>query len=395
MIDLALLFLAGFTATLTLVYIWLHRNDPQAWHKDWFCFYSAGGSFLENGAGATYRVECIEGQFWLYPPYMLYPYALGSLLPPLKFFSIVVLEILAVTILSLKLGASALAESRSFKTLGLVALASAPFAATLVMGQHSALLLLGAFGGLWGLRSGRPVLAGIFFGLLGIKPNWALIFVLLLLVTRRWRTLAAMAAVGVLMIVSTLPMGLAAWHDYLTYAPRWIQYLLNADGSFFYPAHKLITLEAFARSTIGLFSPDAGRLLWLGLEILTAAACLFVWWTSEDERDQVALAILAAVAANVYVEFYDGLTLVLPAAVWWTGRERYPDTVWRVVGGLLGVLWLWFWVWALAVPGPRWPSLVGGFVFVWMAFEVYRIHQAPRARTSQEQPSADGAARSG
>src|SRR5690606_4162996 len=114
-----------------------------------------------------------------------------------------------------------------------------------VTGQHSAVLLLGIAGGLWALRENRELAAGAYFGLLGLKPNWAVFFVAWLLLTRRWRVFGAMAGVGILMILSTAPMGWDAWTAYLAAGPRAVADLLDpAVGRFDYPAHKLITIEA-------------------------------------------------------------------------------------------------------------------------------------------------------
>ncbi|MFW6090085.1 MAG: glycosyltransferase family 87 protein [Gemmatimonadota bacterium] len=372
LLHLGLFGLALSAFGLWLGYLWLSRNDPSAWQRDWFCFYSAGERFLETGPVSTYVEQCIDDYFWLYPPYLLYPYALATQLPPLVYYGVALVAIFAFTATSLKLLAGVL-PSRSFTTIGLFVVASAAFFATLTNGQHSALLLLGVAGALWALRDDREFTAGLFLGLVGIKPNWALFFIAWLLVARRWRTLGGMALVGAVMIVSTLPMGLEAWRAYLVAGPAGVGDLLDpATGDYSYPAHKLVTFEVFARSTVGALSPAAGRIAWIALQALAVVACLAAWLRSSDVRDQLAMTVLAAVAANVYVEFYDALVLAVPAAVWWTGRARYRPGTWRLVGAAAAAIWGWQWIWAVGSPGPDWPSLVGGFLAVWMAAEMAR-----------------------
>ena len=369
------LFALGLLAVgFWLAYVWLGRDDPQTWQRDWFCFYSAGGAFLGEGARGVYLEQCIENYVGLYPPYMLYPYALASLLPPLVFYGLAVVEILVLTALSLWLLRRALPEHPSFETIALVVAGSAALFATVANGQHSAILLAGMAGGLWAMRNGRPYLAGALLGLLGLKPNWTIVFVAWLIVTRRWRVLAGMAAVGIVMIAATLPMGIGVWEEYLTAGPRHIGILLaNGEGGLSYPAHKLVTFEAFARSTFGALSPAAGKVAWITLEGLAIAACLLVWLRARATEDQLAMTALVALAANLYVEFYDVLVLAVPAAVWWTTRERYPPPTWRVVGGAAGAIWAWHWIWAVGSPGPGWPSMVGGLLAVWIAADASRV----------------------
>lgn len=374
LLHLGLLGLGLFAVGLWLGYLWLRRDDPGTWHKDWYCFYSAGGTFLSEGARGVYVDQCIENYFWLYPPYMLYPYAVASLLAPLTFYGVLVVEILVLTGLSLRLLRRALPEHPSFETIGLFVVGSSILLATVVTGQHSAILLAALASGLWAMRHGRPYLAGAMLGLLGIKPNWAVVFVAWLLVTRRWRELAGMASVGSVMILTTLPMGPGVWEEYLTAVPHHIGILLaQGEGGLTYPAHKLVTFEAFARSTFGALSPALGRVVWIALEVSAIAACLLVWLRAKAIEDQLATAVLVAVAANVYVEFYDALVLGLPAAVWWTGRGRYPPATWRTVGLAAAAIWAWHWIWTVGSPGPGWPSLVGGFLAVWIVAEASRV----------------------
>lgn len=344
---------------------------PELWQRDWYCFYSAGESFLDAGAGAAYAEACIQGYFWLYPPYLLYPYALASLVPPFAYYGVAVAAIGGLTVGALGFLKRALGgASSSYTTLALFVLASAAFNATIVTGQHSAVLLFGLAGALWAFRDGRDVAAGLFLGLLGIKPNWAAIVVVWLIVARHWRSLGAMATVGGLMILSTFPMGVDAWMRYLEAAPRWIGVLLSPDAS--YPVHKLTTFEAFSRSTLGALSPSAGTAGWIVLELLALGACIRVWIRSSDVRRQIAMTVLALAAVNLYVEFYDALVLAVPAAVWWTGRTEYPKGSWNAIAVAAGAIWAWQWLSLYAFPDAGPPSLVGGLLLIWMAAELWR-----------------------
>jgi len=370
-VGLLVLGVGGFS--LWMGYVWMERRDLTVWDKDWYCFYSAGRTFLTEGARAAYVQHCNENYFWMYPPYMLYPYALASWLPPLAAYLAVIAEIWLATLLGLRLVARSFRPDVSTETILLFVVGSGGLLATLVVGQHSALLLLGIAGGMWAIHRDRDIVAGLSLGLLGIKPNWAIVFIAWLVVTRRWRVLGAMAAAGSVMILSTMPMGLEAWQTYVTVVPEHVRTLLNAsDAGLTYPAHKLITAEAFTRSTLGGLSASAGWASWVALELVIAAACIVIWVRSPSGHDQIAAAVLAALAGNVYAEFYDTLVLAVPAAVWWARRGNRAGRVWLVTGGAAAAVWTWQWLWVLGSPGTGWPSVIGGLLVVWIVAEAVR-----------------------
>lgn len=364
-------------------------GTPEVWRRDWYCLYAAGRAFRLGGAEGLYVSQCAEGYFWLYPPYVLYPYAVLSHLTPAAMYALVVVEILAATGLALHFLRRGLipASPDRFRTLALLVVGSAAFNGTVVTGQHSALLTAALAGALWASSRDMPVATGLFLGVLGLKPNWVIVVVAWLLVTRRWRELGAMAAVGGVMMVSTLPMGLDVWREYFSETPRVIRGFLDTGSG--QPLRKLITFEAFARSTVGRVSPAAAQVGWIGLEVLAAAGALVAWVRSRSSADQLAMLVLVLVAANVYVVFYDALALAIPAAVWWMGRDRYPPPLWRLVGGAAGGLWVWQWI-HLYVPGAAdLPSLSGLFLAIWIGAEALRVMTAvPDAAPAGPAPDA-------
>jgi len=63
---------------------------------------------------------------------------------------------------------------------------------------------------------GRELAGGAVWGLLAYKPVWAAAFILVPLLTRRWRMLAGMVGAGVLFGLATLPVvGMKSWLDWL------------------------------------------------------------------------------------------------------------------------------------------------------------------------------------
>jgi hypothetical protein len=102
-----------------------------------------------------------------------------------------------------------------------------PVAATLVMlypgftgdyslGQNGPVSLAIIVWG-WALISRKyDTAGGLVWGLLAFKPVWAAAFILVPLLTGRWRTCLSMIAVGAAMVAATLPfVGVETWIDWL------------------------------------------------------------------------------------------------------------------------------------------------------------------------------------
>lgn len=370
--------LGAVAIVLWFVFLISGHDNASIWHKDWLCFYTAGERFLVSGPVSAYTGQCIEGYFWLYPPYLLYLYAMASLLEPLQVYALAAIEIIGLTAWSLRLlRSSSRVDGLPFHTVTVFVLGSAALFTTIVTGQHSALLLFAMAGSMWSVSRDRRFLAGLFLGILGIKPNWAIFVVVWLLVTKRWRELGGMVSVGSVMILSTIPLGLETWEAYLTTGSSGLSQLLNRDAGEAYAAYKLVTFEAFTRSTVGALSSPIGKFTWLALEALAALACLIAWLRSTRFDEQLAITILVIVSANPYVEFYDVLVLAVPATVWWKGIDGYGKRTWRVIAFAVLCIWSWQWIWML-VPTVRWPSMTGGFLLVWIAAETSRHITASR-----------------
>ena len=85
-----------------------------------------------------------------------------------------------------------------------------PIALTMFGGQDTVLTLFLLAGVYAGLRTRRPVAAGIFLGLLTYKPQFAILPGLLMLVQREWRAVKAAAVVGLLhYIAGAVAVGVA------------------------------------------------------------------------------------------------------------------------------------------------------------------------------------------
>jgi hypothetical protein len=104
----------------------------------------------------------------------------------------------------------------------LLLLLSPAAAVTVIAGQNAFLTAALALGGLR-LLPHAPVLAGILFGLLTIKPQFGLLVAVALCAGRYWRAMfAATATAGLLALASLLVFGWQAWAD-------WFAFFLSPD----------------------------------------------------------------------------------------------------------------------------------------------------------------------
>src|SRR5262249_22539846 len=81
---------------------------------------------------------------------------------------------------------------------------------------HNGFLTTALLAGGLALLDRRPLIAGVLFGLLAYKPQFAVMIPLVLLATGRWRTLAAgVATVAALTAVVSALFGTEVWHAFL------------------------------------------------------------------------------------------------------------------------------------------------------------------------------------
>lgn len=85
----------------------------------------------------------------------------------------------------------------------------------LAYGNQQALVLLGFAAMAWGLLRGRPAVTGAGLALATLVKAWPALFLLPLLVGRRWREAAWFVAASALVVLASIPVvGIGAWVDF-------------------------------------------------------------------------------------------------------------------------------------------------------------------------------------
>ena len=155
----------------------------------------------------------------------------------------------------------------------------------------------------------RPVLAGACLALMTVKPQIALIFAILLMLTGRWRAvLWSVPATLLLVAASVLVFGVRPWVNFITWTVPFHSQLVSGS--------RVGALGMVISVYSGLLLADLpGRLAQIvqcAFSIVVMAKAVQLLNRRGPEPRTIALAVLAALAALPYVNSYD-LAIAAPA----------------------------------------------------------------------------------
>jgi alpha-1,2-mannosyltransferase len=236
--------------------------------------------------------------YWSYPPHLLlftWPFGLMTYLAAYALWCAagVALYVLA-------------AADGDFRRDHLLFLAMAPGVAVCVFfGQNgfftAALLIAGL-----NYLDRRPLVAGVLFGILTVKPQLGLLLPLMLVVTGHWRTIAAaVVTTAVLIALTSALYGVPIWSAYLDKVGPQQNWLLTEGGGLL----QAMVCSPFAAVRLTGLSLAAA---WAAQAFITASAIGAVAWTYWRRRDPVlstALLITATFLATPWSLTYDLVVL--------------------------------------------------------------------------------------
>jgi arabinofuranan 3-O-arabinosyltransferase len=238
---------------------------------------------------------------WHYPPTFLFVAAALATLP----FVVAVMVSLAAT-----LAAYVAALGGILGRTGIFVALGFPAALWNVTAGQNGFLTAALIGGTLGLMQRWPALAGVCLGLLTYKPQFGLLFPLVLIADRRWLTIVVAVAVAIgLAALSLLAFGSASWQAFVHWMPITSRIVLgegHADWS------RLQSLFGFVRSHGG-----SERLAWTVQAIgsLTVAIGVTWLWRSRTPFDLKAAALAAAtLVVTPYLYMYDLVVLAVAVA---------------------------------------------------------------------------------
>jgi alpha-1,2-mannosyltransferase len=260
-------------------------GDPGAYFRP-----DAYNALLAERFGPSY-----PRHIWSYPPPFLlftWPFGLMPYIPAYVLYTLIGL----ITYLAVA------CEGRRPSAQELLLLILAPAVIVNIWcGQTGFFVAALLIGGLISLDR-RPILAGVLFGLLSIKPQLGLLLPLMLALTGRWRVIGAAAAtIAVLVAVATVAFGPNVWTAYVNDAMP-TQGAVVAKNFEHFMAHMP---TAFMNARVAGFSMPVAIAAQIVLSAAAVAAVVWTFWRARERDLSNMLLVTATFVATPYAFNYD------------------------------------------------------------------------------------------
>jgi arabinofuranan 3-O-arabinosyltransferase len=178
-----------------------------------------------------------------------------------------------------------------------------------LVGQNG-FLTAALIGGTLYLMPARPVLSGICLGLLSYKPQYGLLFPIVLIAASQWTVFFTAGVVAVAMaLISWLAFGTESWQAFFHWMPMFSQAFLTEGKATWWKLQSLFSLVRY------FGGPE--QLAWTCQWILTAAVAsgLVLMWRSRVSYPLKAAALAAGTLLTTpYLFMYDMMVLAIPVA---------------------------------------------------------------------------------
>jgi len=248
--------------------------------------------------------QSYEGNFaWHYPPPFLFVAALLAHFP----YAVAFIGWAAISLVPY------LAVMRAIvgRPFGWLLAASFPVVLTNTLVGQNGFLTASLIGGTLYLMPTRPVLAGICLGLLSYKPQYGLLFPLVLIAASQWTVFFTAGVVAAAMaFVSWLAFGIETWQAFFHWLPMFSQAFLTEGRA---PWGKMQSIFALVR-----YFGGTEQLAWVFQWIMNGAVAvlLVLMWRSSRIGYPLKAAALAAgcLLVTPYLFLYDMMVLAIALA---------------------------------------------------------------------------------
>jgi hypothetical protein len=209
------------------------------------------------------------------------------------------------------------------------------FAGSICLGQNATLTMNIV---LWGwvlIARERPVSGGLVWGLLAFKPVWLLSFLLVPILTLRWRVALAMVGAAAALVLATLPfVGVHSWFDWI-HIGRAAAHTYDIDTNWIWKSRDLYSiarrwmLDFEADQDKRIPYPDMTLFLSLAplvlvfIVLVTGAILRRAKITRATDGPAAAFVLLGAWLICYHFMYYDVLLAYLPVALLFTDPRRY------------------------------------------------------------------------
>jgi arabinofuranan 3-O-arabinosyltransferase len=294
---------------------WIYDPDGLGIPIDFVNVWAAGKQALEGHAAQAYdwdiqkQVELallrqdFPGYFpWHYPPPFLF---VASLLAQFPYAAAFIGWVSASLV-------SYLAMMRAVvgRPFGWLLAIAFPMVFNNTMVGQNGFLTAALIGGTLYLMPVRPVLAGVCLGLLSYKPQYGLLFPIVLIAASHWTVFFTAAAVAVAMaFASWLAFGTESWQAFFHWMPMFSQAFLTEGKATWWKLQSLFSLVRYLGGT--------EELAWTFHWILTTAVAvgLVTMWRSRIRYSLKAAALATGTLLTTpYLFMYDMVVLAVAVA---------------------------------------------------------------------------------
>ena len=306
---------ASFFPAAFSAHWWIFDGNGLGIPTDFVNVWSAGRLVLDGHPAQAYDWEIqkqvqiavlgqsYEGNFaWHYPPPFLFIASLLAHFP----YSVAFIGWAAITLVPY------LAVMRAIvgRTFGLLLAAAFPVVLTNTLVGQNGFLTASLIGGTLYLMPARPVLAGICLGLLSYKPQYGLLFPLVLIAASQWRVFVTAAIVAITMAtLSWIAFGTESWQAFFHWMPMFSQAFLTEGRA---PWWKLQSLFSLIR-----YFGGSEQLAWIFQWIMTASVAvgMVLMWRSRISYPLKAAALATGtLLITPYLFMYDMMVLAIAVA---------------------------------------------------------------------------------
>jgi len=324
---------AVFFVTLEIAYLVMAGLPPLAkpwvdgthfvFGRDFLNTWMGARSVFSGGPAAWFDVPAYNAalsemlgtpyaeHYWSYPPHVLlfiWPFGLMPYLPAYIAWCVIGIALYVWAC------AGALPRDR------LLFLAVAPAIAVCIFfgqnGFYTAALLIGGFACL----DRRPVLAGILFGVLTVKPQLGLLVPIVLLLERRWVTIAAAVITTAALVTATsLLFGWNIWIEFWHKVVPQQQWLTaHGTGLLF----EMVSSVFYGARLVHLPESVGWTMQWT-VSALAFAALVWTYWRRRDPALSFAFFVTATFLVTPYILNYDMVVFGFVVALL---RDRSDNT---------------------------------------------------------------------
>jgi arabinofuranan 3-O-arabinosyltransferase len=294
---------------------WIFDTNGLGIPTDFVNVWSAGKLVLEGHPALAYDWDIQKqvqvavlgqsypGNFaWHYPPPFLLVASLLALFP----YAVAYIGWAAISLVPY------LAVMRAIvgRPFGLLLGAAFPVVLINTLVGQNGFLTASLIGGTLYLMPTRPLLSGICLGLLSYKPQYGLLFPLVLIAASQWKVFITAGVVAVAMaLASWLAFGIESWQAFFHWMPMFSQAFLTEGRA---PWGKMQSIFAVVRY-FGGSEPLGWVLQWIMSG--TVAVLLALMWRSRVSYPLKAAALAAGTLLTTpYLFLYDLMVLAIPVA---------------------------------------------------------------------------------